>query len=582
MKDYGGAGGLKSVSVRSLGAAHTGVNYDGIPASDVQTGQIDLSKYTVTFVQSIDLQQGHAQTALQPARAYGAAALLSINTIAVNAAALQRNRWQGGLKAGSFGLWQPFAGAHFVLRKQTAINVNAEGLFSKGDYPYFVENGNLSETKRRANAEVKSFQGEVNLLKLLKDSSTLQVKFVGYHSSRGLPGAVVLYTDYSVQHLWNKDYYLQGRYRKAITQKTALLFSARASQLFTRYIDPAYLNNQGGINNRYTQNEYYVSGAISHAIQPNFTVSAASDASYARLNSNMPNFAYPSRLSLWNNLALNYTRSLWQLSGNALLNTIRDETKTGAAAKTINKLTPSIAFSGKLHTESPFMLRLSYKQVFRMPTFNDLYYRLVGNHKLRPEHARQYNAGIVFTKKHFSISTDGYYNAIKDKIVAVPTQNLFVWTMLNLGRVNIKGMDVTAEADGKIGNQLLWFARAAYTWQQALDYTNRASTTYKDRIPYTPDHSGSALASLRYHQWMAGYNLVFSGTRYVSVENNTYNQQDGFGVHDVFVSRDVSIKQCHLLVKAELNNLADQQYDIVRYYPMPGRTYKISLLFNNL
>src|SRR6218665_1497695 len=42
VKDYGGIGGLKTVSVRSLGANHTGIMYDGIMLGDAQGGQIDL------------------------------------------------------------------------------------------------------------------------------------------------------------------------------------------------------------------------------------------------------------------------------------------------------------------------------------------------------------------------------------------------------------------------------------------------------------------------------------------------------------------------------------------------------------
>ena len=45
VKDYGGVGGLKTVSVRSLGAQHTAVAYDGITLNDTQTGQIDLSRF---------------------------------------------------------------------------------------------------------------------------------------------------------------------------------------------------------------------------------------------------------------------------------------------------------------------------------------------------------------------------------------------------------------------------------------------------------------------------------------------------------------------------------------------------------
>lgn len=39
VKDYGGTGGLKTVSVRNMGAAHTGVSYDGILVSNCQAGR---------------------------------------------------------------------------------------------------------------------------------------------------------------------------------------------------------------------------------------------------------------------------------------------------------------------------------------------------------------------------------------------------------------------------------------------------------------------------------------------------------------------------------------------------------------
>ena len=35
VKDYGGLGGMKTVSVRNLGAEHTGVLYDGVPVTGI-------------------------------------------------------------------------------------------------------------------------------------------------------------------------------------------------------------------------------------------------------------------------------------------------------------------------------------------------------------------------------------------------------------------------------------------------------------------------------------------------------------------------------------------------------------------
>ena len=58
LRDYGGAGGLKTVSVRGFGAKHTGVSYDGVMLSDCQSGEIDLSRYSLDNVDQLSLVIG--------------------------------------------------------------------------------------------------------------------------------------------------------------------------------------------------------------------------------------------------------------------------------------------------------------------------------------------------------------------------------------------------------------------------------------------------------------------------------------------------------------------------------------------
>ena len=50
VKDYGGVGGMKTVNIRDLGAGHTGVTYDGVQVGDCQSGQVDLSRFTLDNV----------------------------------------------------------------------------------------------------------------------------------------------------------------------------------------------------------------------------------------------------------------------------------------------------------------------------------------------------------------------------------------------------------------------------------------------------------------------------------------------------------------------------------------------------
>ena len=68
VRDYGGAGGMKTVSVRGIGARHTAVVYDGIALSDCQTGEIDLSRYSLDHLSSVSLVIGDDDNIFQPAR----------------------------------------------------------------------------------------------------------------------------------------------------------------------------------------------------------------------------------------------------------------------------------------------------------------------------------------------------------------------------------------------------------------------------------------------------------------------------------------------------------------------------------
>src|SRR6185437_3849772 len=321
IKDYGGVGGLKTISVRSLGASSTAITYDGIPVSDVQSGQIDLSRFSPTFVQSLGLYQANPSDQLSPARSYASSSVLAITSNTLNFSKL---KWQGGLKAGSFGLWQPFAGVYLPMRKNSVISANVESVFSKGDYPYYINNGNLSEKATRQNSAIKSYQGEINYVKQFKDSSTWQTKVSGYTSERGLPGAIIFFNNRSVQQLWNEDIFLQSRYHKNFSKATALLISAKYSHTFTRYRDPDFLNNAGGLDDRYKQQEVYASASVSQKIAQNFSIALASDASSANLSANKTNFAFPSRVSLWNNFSARYSNSFLQLNV-SLLDTYIDD-----------------------------------------------------------------------------------------------------------------------------------------------------------------------------------------------------------------------------------------------------------------
>ena len=220
-----------------------------------------------------------------------------------------------------------------------------------------------------------------------------------------------------------------------------------------------------------------------------------------------------------------------------------------------------------------------------MPTFNDLYYTDMGNSALSPEKVTQYNVGVEWrympgqgTLKALSLNVDGYYNDVKDKIVAYPKGQMFRWTMLNLGRVDIRGIDVNAATTIQPVDKLELTLRGQYTFQRAIDVTDSRDNYYRDQIPYIPHHSGSAVLNASWKQWGVNYSWIYVGERYNQPENIKVNYMPAWYTHDLSLSRELQLWKVDLKLLLEVNNLLGKDYAVIFNYPMPRRNFRLSLI----
>ena len=218
-----------------------------------------------------------------------------------------------------------------------------------------------------------------------------------------------------------------------------------------------------------------------------------------------------------------------------------------------------------------------------MPTFNDLYYADMGNSQLKPERVTQYNLGFLYnhtsnkTLSAVRLSADIYYNKVKDKIVAYPKGQQFRWTMLNLGLVDIKGIDVTGLLTINPFKEFFLTIRGQYTFQRAIDVTNPADNYYRDQIPYIPHHSGSAIINATWKTWGLNYSWIYVGERYNQQENIRYNYTQPWYTSDISITKDFQFGNVSMRALLEINNLLSQDYDVILNYPMPKRNYRISI-----
>jgi outer membrane cobalamin receptor len=580
LRDYGGIGGLKTVSVRGLGAQHTAVVYDGVTVTDAQSGQVDIGRFTLDRVESVTLSMGQTGDIFQAARSYASAGALSISTQKPQFDA-RPFRLEGQIRAGSFGFLSPSARYEQQLGHAWALSLNLSRVSADGDYPYTLTNGSIVTREKRKNSDTGSTAAELNLFGESPALGKLRVKAYGFDSNRGLPGSVVLYNDYHTERLRNRNAFVQALYERTVNG-VSIKTLGKFDYSWTHYSDFHSMYAGGEQSDIYTQREYYASAVALYSLG-NAGLSAAQDVFFNTLDATMPLCAFPRRLTSLTSLNAQFKNSRLTATAALLASYVTEEVRRGKAAGDRRRLSPSVALSYRLFPAYNFRVRASYKDIFRIPTFNDLYYDRIGNKDLSPEKAAQYNAGVTWSGSfgalaYLSLTADAYYNKVKDKIVAMPT--MFIWKMMNMGEVEIRGVDVNLAMRFEAAKDIAVQVDGSYSRRKAIDVTRKESKTYGHQIPYTPLDAGSASVSVE-NRWVnIGWTLSVTGPRYVLPQNMEANRIDGYAEQQVTFNRTFAMYGGTLRLQAEALNLLDVNYDVIRYYPMPGRSFRISIRYS--
>ncbi len=586
IKDYGGVGGLKTVNIRSMGTNHTGVSYDGIQLGNAQNGQIDLGQFSLDNMEAISLHNGQKSNILQPARDFGSAGSIYMRTRAPHFEDGEQYHLRATVRTGSFDLLNPSAIIELKLSESVNASLSAEWVNSSGKYKFRYRRVNpagelaYDTTAVRQNGDINATRIEGNLYgNFAKGQWTAKV--YNYNSERGVPGAIVNNVWRRGERIWDTNSFAQGSFTLTDGRYTTM---ANAKYAFYR---THYVNNddkQVKIDNLYRQREIYLSSANMYSILDGWTASASYDFMWNDLSADMYGFAKPTRYTNMLSLATALELGRFNLQGSLLGTFIKDKLRGQQAPPSRKAFTPAVYGSFYPLRSRSFSIRAFYKRSFRMPTFNDLYYADMGNSKLSPEWVTQYNAGLLYDRSssrgfiaQTRISVDAYYNKVTDKIVAYPKGQQFRWTMLNLGRVQIRGIDVSALLTVRPVKDLEVTLRGQYTFQRAIDVTSPADNYYRHQIPYIPRNSGSAVVNASWRGWNLNYSYVYVGERYNQQENIRYNYTQPWYTSDLSLGKDFRVSRVNMRVLAEVNNLLSQDYDVILNYPMPKRNYRLTL-----
>jgi outer membrane cobalamin receptor len=581
LRDYGGAGGMKTVSVRGFSAKHTGVSYDGVMISECQSGEIDLSRYSLDNVEHLMLTVGDNDDIFIPARQASTPAVLHIQTLRMPDNDLKPHLTTQ-MKAGSFGYVSPFVRYHQNITERFGIGVVGEYTYAENDYPYDIKNGTVIQHDRRTHNRMNQGHAELDFIYHINKVNTLTGKLYYYDNDRQLPGQVHYYTNVSGESLRDRNAFGQLLYQTRWSDQLSMKVHAKYNWNASVYQDVLAPNAANDAS--YWQREYYASAALLYVPTECLAFDYSADYSYNNLNGSSWRtiVGKPYRHTVLQSATAKYHTRRLTLTGRLLYSLYLNDNTEGTSARNMRRLSPSVSLSYKVLSDRDLFVRTSYKNIFRSPTFNESYYFHYGSSDLLPESTDQLNLGATYQyhTSAFTLQTslDGYYNRVKDMIVAVPF-NMFVWTCINVGKVRVLGAEATARADYAINDQHHILLTGNYSYQQAEDRTNDQSPYYGNQIAYIPRHTGSV--SVGWENPWVSLSLHGSGVSSRWANNQHYDDTriDGYWDTGLTAWHTFHWGNQSLEARVDLKNIFDRQYGIVRFYPMPGRSWQLSVKY---
>lgn len=588
LKDYGGVGGIKTINVRSMGSQHTAVYYNGVQLGNAQNGQVDLGRFSLDNMEEIQLYNGQKSDIFQSAREFGAAGNVYLTTRKPYFKNNERVHVRAKMRFGSFALANPNVGVDVKLTDALSLTLDAEYVYSDGKYPFryrrVLPNGETAydTTAIRQNGDINAVRTELGLHHYYRTTGFWRVHAYNYWSERGVPGAIVNNVWRNGERLWDRNTFVQAQWQDEWWQRWSTRVLLKYANDHTHYKN--YDERLLPSDNTYLQQEAYLSFANKIQLFNWWDMSVAYDYQFNALNREnlllTDSKEYFSRHSHWLSAATAFNiQEYLRMQASVLMTAVNNDAP---------RVTPGVFLSLRPYPAIDLSINAFYKQSYRYPTFNDLYYTDLGNASLRPELARQHSVEIAYRKVaktyELNFGASYYYNRVTDKIIAYPKGQQFRWTMLNLGTVKINGVDAKADMSFFLPLRFVLRGRLNYTYQKAIDVTNPNDTYYGHQIPYIPWHSGSAVLGLdwqsnRGDHYGLTYSFIYVGERYSQQENIIYNYVQPWYTHDISVYGEWQIQRYFLKANIELNNMLGQDFEVIQNYPMPKQNVRCTLAF---
>lgn len=530
-----GLGMVSSPSFRGTNASQTAVLWNGVPINSMFTGQTDFNTILTGSVDELTIRSGSGSVPFGSG-AIGGSILLD-NLPKFN----QKNSRQVKLGYGSFDTYS--GQIRSLLSSENAyLDVSIEGFQSENDYEY------PKSSKRNVDAAFHHYSLGLSA-GWRKDNHSMYFHSNWYEGKRDFSGTLYApardgYRDYNTRNLLQWEMYL-GRWTSSL----------KLAHLYEQY---RYYANKHGSNYTFGKSHtWWTDYSLAYRINSDMKLTGILQ--YNNVDGKGSDVEDANRDTGAVVLMFNHHLSKkWRYGLH-----LRQEFLNGFTNPFL------FAFDTKYQVSPFYSFHFNAAKNYRVPTFNDLYWKAGGNENIEPEKSVQFELGNSWEKENYGISAAIYYIHSTDMIKWVPRGTL--WFPVNINEARNYGLELEAHY--------------AYVWQNqklradfAYAYTHAEDQELKKQLIYVPYHKYNASLTYQYKDWNASYQVLFNGEMYTSSDNQ--NKQKEYDVHQLAVEYTFDFDKLDGVVGARIKNLYDSYYENLPSRPMPRRHFNLFINFN--
>ncbi len=217
---------------------------------------------------------------------------------------------------------------------------------------------------------------------------------------------------------------------------------------------------------------------------------------------------------------------------------------------------------------------------YRIPSLNDRFWVPGGNLNLEPESGWNGEVAVFYNQKTVSknvlIRLAAYKNTMQNYIQWVPGA-AGIWAPHNVKVVSISGIDFNANVAQTIKK---WFfsgeLNASFNDAFVQESSVPGDQSQGQQLIYQPKYKATFGATAGYFGWFCHTDYLYTGSVTTSYDGSTQDLE-AFTVVDVSVSKSFHLKKTLLNFIFAVNNVANQGYQTIPFFPMPGRNFSLTL-----